>query len=121
MILVEGLHHISLGSADINRTISFYQDLFDFELLDHAEGYAVLSRDLLRLRFNFVPNYRSSVKNPGETSFSFILDTDDFTEAIHELEQSKIEIIKGPLAIEGGESLILADPDGHLLELFYKE
>ncbi len=121
MILLEGMHHISLGSANLARTAKFYCELFDFELIEEAEKYSLLHLGALHIRFNHIPSYESTIKNPGETSFAFVLDVDDFTEAIHELEEREIEIIKGPVPIESGESLLIADPDGHLIELFYQE
>ena len=121
MILLEGMHHISLGSADLERTIRFYRDTFDFELIEQSDQYVILHLELLKIRFNHIPDYHCTVKNPGETSFAFVLDVDDFTEAIQELEEKQIEIVKGPLAIEGGESLLIADPDGHFIEIFYQD
>ena len=121
MILLEGLDHVSLGSTNLDKSVKFYRDIFDFELVEQTEQYAILHLEPLTIRFNHIPNYHCSVKNPGETSFAFVLDVDDFTEAINDLEEKGIEIIKGPLAIAGGESLLLADPDGHLIELFYQE
>ncbi|MBU43480.1 MAG: dioxygenase [Spirochaetaceae bacterium] len=121
MILVEGLHHISLGSSNLQRSVQFYTEVLDFELLEESENHALVRLDPIAIRFNLIPDFTSAVENPGEFSLSFILDVDDFTEAIQELEQREIKIIKGPLLIEGGESLLVADPDGHLLELFYRE
>ena len=121
MILLEGMHHISLGSTDLDRSIRFYRDIFDFELIEQSEQHAILRIEPFALRFNLIAGYQCPTKNPGETSLAFILDMDDFTEAINELESNDIEIIKGPLAIKGGESLLVADPDGHLIELFYQD
>lgn len=121
MILVEGLHHISLGCSDLATSSAFYQDLLDFELVDQGPRFAVLHLDPISIRLNQIDNYKSPVKNPGEASLSFILDVDDFTDAISELEGKEIEIIKGPVAIEGGESILIGDPDGNLIELFYNE
>jgi catechol 2,3-dioxygenase-like lactoylglutathione lyase family enzyme len=121
MILLEGLHHISLGSADLQRSIDFYENVLDFDVVESSEKHALVHLDPVSLRLNLVPGYRSQITNPGETSLAFILDVDDFTNAISELEKKSIEIIKGPIAIEGGESLLISDPDGHLIELFYNE
>lgn len=120
MILLEGMHHASLGSTDLTRTADFYRDVFDFELLEKSDQHILLRLDPFNVRFNLIPGYQCLTKNPGETSLAFILDVDDFTDAITELEESNTEIIKGPLAIEEGESLLIADPDGHLIELFYQ-
>ncbi|MCB1327476.1 MAG: VOC family protein [Spirochaetales bacterium] len=120
MILLEGLHHISLGTADLERSVEFYQNVLGFDLLEREELYAVLNLDPIAVRFNLVQNYKAAVTNPGEFSFAYVLDVDDFTNALEELESRGVEI-KGPLAIEGGESMVIKDPDGHLIELFYNE
>lgn len=121
MILLEGLAHIALGCSNLERSVAFYQDLLDFEVLEQEGGYAVLRLDPIALRLNLLSGYRAPTQNPAENSLSFILDVDDFTNAITELEQAGVEILKGPLPIQGGESILIADPDGNLIELFYRE
>ena len=121
MILLEGLSHISLGSSDLKRSVTFYRDLLDFEVQEEESNFAILRLDPLSIRLNLLEGYSSQITNPGESCLSFILDVDDFTTAIGELETMNIEILKGPVPIEGGESLLIADPDGNLIELFYKE
>ncbi|MBI3394516.1 MAG: VOC family protein [Spirochaetia bacterium] len=121
MILVEGLHHISLGSSNLKRSIAFYRDLLDFELVEEEAKHAVVRLDPISIRLNVLDGYKARVENPGETSLSFILDVDDFTDAIQELEDKTVAIIKGPVQIEGGEAVLIADPDGNLIELFYRE
>jgi len=121
MILLEGLHHISLGCSDLKRSLAFYRDILDFEVLEETPCYSLVRLDPVTLRLNHIEGYRSAVQNPGETSLSFILDVDDFTDALKDLEQKKVEILKGPVMIEGGEAILIADPDGHLIELFYNE
>lgn len=121
MILLEGLAHISQGSSDLKRSIAFYQDILDFEILEEDSNHAILRLDPVTIRLNLIKGYRCSIQNPGQSSLSFILDVDDFTSAIVELEKEEIEIIKGPVSIDDGESILIADPDGNLIELFYKE
>ncbi len=121
MILVEGLHHISIGSSNLKRSVAFYRDLLDFEVVEEEPKHALVRLDPITLRLNLIDGYKARVTNPGETSLSFILDVDDFTDAIQDLESKEVEIIKGPIPIEGGESLLIGDPDGNLIELFYNE
>ncbi|MEQ9366609.1 MAG: VOC family protein [Leptospirales bacterium] len=121
MMLLEGLHHISFGSSDLKASIEFYQDLLGLELLEESEQYALLAQDPVTIRLNLMPGFKSKITNPGELSLSFILDVDDFTNALQELEEKEIEILTGPVGIESGESLLIADPDGNLIELFYRE
>lgn len=121
MVLLEGLHHISLGCSNIKNSLEFYQNILDFEVLEESDRHAVVHLDPVSIRLNLMEGYKNTLKNPGEMSLSFILDVDDFTDAIKELEDNSIEIIKGPVMIEGGESILIADPDGNFLELFYIE
>ena len=121
MVLLEGLHHISLGCSDLKKSIEFYTDLMDFEVQEESENHAVLRLDPVSIRLNQISGYKSSISNPGEASLAFILDVDDFTDAIKELEERSIEIVKGPVMIEGGESILITDPDGNFIEFFYNE
>jgi len=120
-MILEGLHHISLGCSELDRSIAFYCDLLGFEVQEQADHYALLLLDPISIRLHVIPDFRSPVKNPGEMSLSFVLDVDDFTDAIAELEEKNVEILKGPVVIENGEAILIADPDGNLIELFYSE
>jgi catechol 2,3-dioxygenase-like lactoylglutathione lyase family enzyme len=121
MVLLEGLHHISLGCSNLKKSLEFYCDLLDFELLEESKNYALVRLDPISIRLNLIDGYKAVAQNPGEISLSFILDVDDFTDAINELEEKGINILKGPVMIEGGESILIADPDGNLIEFFYNE
>ena len=121
MILLESLHHISLGSADLDRTAEFYEQVLDMEIVERSESHLLVYLEPIALRFNLVKDYEARATHPSEGSLSYILDVDDFTNAITGLEEKEVEILEGPIAIEGGESLLIQDPDGHFIELFYRE
>ncbi len=121
MIVIENLDHISLGSSNLEKTINFYKELFDCEILEKNEKFALLEVDRIILKLNYIPNYKFPINNPAAFTITFSLDVDDFTNAIIELEQLDINIEHGPVPIEGGESLLIKDPDGHWIELKYKE
>ena len=121
MIVLESLDHISLGSSDLKKSIEFYVDVLDFEVAEETDRFAILQLDHFSLRLNHIDGYVCQQDNPSAFSLSFIVDVDDFTNAIAELEEKKIQIVVGPVVIEGGESMIIRDPDGNWIELFYKE
>ncbi len=121
MLLIEALDHITLGTTNLKQAVQFYQVLFDFEVAEESEKSVMLVRDPYKIYFQEIIDFSPLTKNPGQFSLSFSMEMDDFTSAIKELEERKIEILTGPLAIEGGESLVIADPDGHLIELFYRD
>ncbi len=121
MIVIENLDHISLGSANLDRTIEFYKDILDSEVLQKTDKFVLMELDRIIIKFNYIPNYKFFIENPAAFTISFSLDVDDFTDAIIELEKKNIKIFHGPVPIEGGESLLIQDPDGHWIELKYKE
>ena len=121
MILLESLHHISLGSSNLDRTAEFYENVLDMEIVERSETHLLVYLEPIAIRFNLVKDYEARATQPSEGSLSYILDVDDFTNAITGLEEKEIEILEGPIAIEGGESLLIQDPDGHFIELFYRD
>ena len=107
MIIVEGVNHINLAVSDLKASVKFYSDLFDFEIIDDShKGYVVMTLDPIKIKLikvDKVENQLSQIKQP---SVSFIMDVDDFTEAITEIEEKEIPIVRGPEATEtGGETL----------------
>jgi len=121
MIIVEGINHVNLAVSDLKASVKFYSDLFDFEIIDDShKGYIVMTLDPIKVKLikvEKVENQLSALKQP---SISFIMDVDDFTEAITEIEEKEIQIVRGPETTEsGGETLIFKDPDNNLIEIFY--
>ncbi len=123
MVVVESLEYINVGVTDIKKSIDFYTLFLDFELIEEAENYALVSFDELKLKINRQEASSERNHKNGLPLFSFILDVDDFTEAIQMAEQENVSIATGPNDFESGagESIILKDPGGNLIELFYRE
>ncbi|MCB1191500.1 MAG: VOC family protein [Leptospiraceae bacterium] len=121
MIIVEGIHHINIAVTNLATSSKFYSDLFDFEITDNSHSnYVSISLEPITVNLvqtEKVDNQLSSLSKP---TLSFEMDVDDFTDAISEIEEKEIKIIKGPESIENGESLLFADPDNNLIEIFYK-
>jgi predicted enzyme related to lactoylglutathione lyase len=121
MIIVEGVNHINLAVTDLKAAVKFYSDLFDFEVIDDShKGHVVMTLDPIKVKLikvEKVENQLSALKQP---TVSFIMDVDDFTEAITEIEEKVIQIVRGPEATEtGGETLVFKDPDSNLIEIYY--
>ena len=88
----------------------------DFEVDEETDKGAVLVFDNLTLRL-----FISESPAPSYPIATFLLDVDDFTDALQEIEDQSIVIAKGPYEIQGGEAVIIGDPGGNLIELFYRE
>lgn len=119
MIVIESLNHINLPAHDLEKSVEFYSMLLDFEEVgSDADSVTISFDDKLNIR---LIKTEGAVINSSFPIFSFIMDIDDFTEALQEVESNKIKIISGPSEIDGGENLLIADPAGNTIELYYQE
>ncbi len=117
MIVIESFDHINLPALDLQKSIEFYTMFFDFEQVSLTEKDAIVAFDSLNIRLVKT----DSNKATSLPLMSFILDVDDFTEALQEIEENNIQIVSGPFEIPGGEAVHIQDPGGNLIELYYKE
>lgn len=116
MVIIETLSHINMPAKNLQKAVEFYTQFLDFEIVEENANYALVGFDNLHLKLD--STLEAFAKVPV---LSFLLDVDDFTEALQEVEQNSVEIAKGPFEIEGGESVHLVDPSGNLVELYYRE
>ncbi|MCZ8342056.1 MAG: VOC family protein [Leptospira sp.] len=114
MIIVEGIGHVSIPVSNLDASIDFYCDIFDFEVETKKANEAFLTLDSFRIRL-----VKAEVPERSLPSLSFIMDVDDFTEAISELEEKNVKIVKGPEGTDSGESLTFQDPSQNLIEIYY--
>jgi len=119
MIVIESVNHIGITVSDLDASIKFYKELFDFDVLENISnsGQAFLKMGDILLSLVEVKGYKSS--GDSRNCISFYVDEEDFEDAIDELEESDMEIIFGPENIRKGQRLVFADPDGNHIELSY--
>lgn len=121
MIVIEALDHIKVPASDLEKSLEFYTMVLDFEKIESksTDEYALITfDDKVVIKLVAVES-----ANPGDQPLlSFILDVDDFTEALQDLEKNgDIEIVSGPNAQDNGENILIKDPAGNILELYYVE
>jgi len=116
MVIIETLSHINMPAKNLQKAVEFYTQFLDFEVVEEGNNFAIVSFDNLHLKLD--TGLEAYAKVPV---LSFLLDVDDFTEALQEIEENNIEIAKGPFEVEGGESVYVLDPSGNLVELYYRE
>ncbi len=118
MIVIESLHHTGLTVANIEKSISFYKDLFDFEVIEKLSGtgQAFLKIGDILLGLYESEGYKAK---DNKSRIAFYVDEEDFDDAVEELEESGIKIVYGPENLRGGQSVVFLDPDGNQIELAY--
>lgn len=119
MIVIESLNHISLTVSDLEKSVKFYKELFDFEVIEQisGKGQAFLRMGDILISLNEVDGYKS--QQNSKNCITFYIDEEDFEDAIDELKDNEIKIIYGPENIRNGQSVIFLDPDGNHIELAY--
>jgi predicted enzyme related to lactoylglutathione lyase len=117
MIIVEGLDHVNIPVSNLDTSKEFYSELFDFEVEEEDGDAVIMGLDSHKLRLVKV----SEVNPLPFPMMCFVMDVDDFTEAISEMEEKGINIVKGPESSSKGEFLIFTDPDKNQIEIFYQQ
>ncbi len=119
MIIIEGINYIGLTVSDLEKSVQFYRDLFDFDVVDKISGtgQAFLRMGEMLIALNEVEGYVSP-DNAGY-AISFFVDEEDFDDALEELEEMELAIVHGPENIRNGQTVVFLDPDKNKIELSY--
>jgi catechol 2,3-dioxygenase-like lactoylglutathione lyase family enzyme len=111
--MLNGLNHLTLAVADLERSFAFYKDLLGFEPAAIWDTGAYLSSNGLWLCLS-LDGKRATGTAPDYTHYAFDIAQDDFAAfrarllaaGAVEWRQNKSE----------GDSFYFLDPDGHQLE-----
>ncbi len=141
--MINGTHHISLSTADLERFLGFYRDLLGLPLLSRAlvepgmlPGFerivgapgarvwvAQLSAGNLRIEVfcyeNPVPG-AARVSQPWDVGIRHIaFDVTDIDGEYLRLKSAGVEFLSEPQSLEGVglRSVYMRDPDGNIVEL----
>ena len=119
MIVIESLNHISITVSDLDKSVKFYKELFDFDVVEQISGagQAFLKMGDILIALNEVDGYKNQQNN--KNCVSFYIDEEDFEDAVDELKENEIKIIYGPENLRNGQSVIFLDPDSNHIELSY--
>jgi len=120
MIVIERVGHIGLNVSNLDDSLNFYQELFDFEVVErinNSNNAYIRVGDILICLYE-VDGYRDQkgVKN----RISFFIDDDDFDDALDELKEREISIVFGPENLKDGRRIVFLDPDKNEIELCYQ-
>ncbi len=119
MIIIESINHIGITVSNLERSVNFYKEMFDFEVVESAGGadQAFLKMGDILISLSEVSEYKSPAES--KNCISFFVDEEDFEDALDELEEKNIKIVHGPENIRNGKSVIFLDPDDNRIEISY--
>ena len=117
MIVIESISYVGLTVSNLENSIKFYRDLFDFEVIENNSGQAIIKEGDIVISLYEAEKYKSSVDSKNRVSF--LVDEDDFEDAVDELKEKNLPIVSGPENIRKGQSVVFLDPDGNQIEICY--
>lgn len=119
MVIIEGFDFSTLTVSDLEYSIQFYEDNFDFEVVqkDSETGRVILKVNDILIGLIESKDYRPHPQS--RTKLTFYIDPDDFSDALDEVENKGLELTDKNINQRKGESFTLKDPDGYLIEICY--
>ncbi|MCL1864547.1 MAG: VOC family protein [Spirochaetes bacterium] len=119
MIVIESVNHIAITVSDLDKSIKFYKEFFDFDVVENMSnaGQAFMKMGDIILSLIEVSGYKNS--GDSKNCISFYVDEEDFDDAIDEIEEAGLKVVLGPENIRKGQRVVFEDPDGNHIELSY--
>jgi len=114
-----GLCHIAVDVSDLNRSLKFYADMFDVDIVERNDSYVHLqtagARDSI---FLFKADGAVSPAECGMTHmhFGFRIDEKNFEKALEYIKRNNVKVHHNP-ARGTGHFVYIEDPDGYVIQL----
>lgn len=114
---MKGLSHFLFSVSDLEKSIKFYQDVFDAKLLVKGRNTAYFDLNGMWLALNLEENIPRNEINQSYTHVAFSVDEAEIDSIYNKLEKLGVNILTGrPRDERDKKSIYFTDPDGHKLE-----
>ncbi|MGN8645712.1 metallothiol transferase FosB [Gracilibacillus sp. HCP3S3_G5_1] len=114
---IDGINHFCISVSDLERSIKFYQEVFDAKLL--VKGINTAYLDLVGHWFalNLEKDIPRNEIHRSYTHMAFSIEEHEFELAVEKLTQLNVNILKGrERDLKDKKSIYFTDPDGHKFE-----
>jgi predicted enzyme related to lactoylglutathione lyase len=116
-----GLTHISVAVKNLNRTLAFYQKVFDVEVMYHEENFLQVTTPGSNDIIVFEKKKAEYGKTGGIAHFGFRLrKAKDIDEMAERIKTAGGNIIDKGEFVPGEPYIFFKDPDGYELEVWYE-
>ncbi|MEK0290800.1 FosM family fosfomycin resistance protein [Caldifermentibacillus hisashii] len=116
-MFVKGLNHFLFSVSDLEKSIKFYQDVFDAKLLVKGRSTAYFDLNGMWLALNLERDIPRDEIRQSYTHVAFSIDEADFDRVYNKLEKLGVNILTDrPRDERDKKSIYFTDPDGHKFE-----
>jgi predicted enzyme related to lactoylglutathione lyase len=121
-----GLTHLAIAVKDLNRTLAFYQKVFEVEVMYHENDFLQVttpgSHDIIvfEKKRGDSPGYRDG-DTGGIAHFGFRLrNAEDIDEMAKRIREARGKIVGKGEFVPGEPYIFFKDPDGYEVEVWYE-
>ncbi|ELK46074.1 metallothiol transferase FosB [Halobacillus sp. ACCC02827] len=112
------VNHYLFSVADLDRSITFYREVFQAKLLVKGRTTAYLDLNGMWLALNEEKDIPREEIHQSYTHIAFTIAEEEVESAYEELLELGVPILSGrPRDTRDGSSIYFTDPDGHKFEL----
>ena len=117
MLNIKGLNHFLFSVTDLDKSISFYQEVFGAKLLVKGRSLAYFDLCGMWLALNVEKEIPRNEIQYSYTHLAFSVEEADFDTMVEKLEHLGVNILPGRERDEQDKrSVYFTDPDGHKFE-----
>jgi catechol 2,3-dioxygenase-like lactoylglutathione lyase family enzyme len=117
-----GFTHLAIAVKNIDRTLSFYQQIFGVEVMYKKKDFLQIKTPGCNDIIVFEEKPELAGKSGGVMHFGFMLQSPgDITHAIEVLKNAGGEIIDHGEFVPGEPYVFFKDPDGYEVEVTYEK